>query len=597
VNHLKALNPYFWKYRYRILGGVLFVLLANYFGVLQPRMIRFALDEVVSNLRVYPMLEGSHLQGDFRNYLGKELFSFGLLVIFFALMMGVFMFFMRWTLIVMSRLIEYDLRKDIYDHYQKLDTAFYKRNSTGDLMSRITEDISKVRMYLGPAILYAINLVFLFILVIQAMIQVNPELTFYSLLPLPILSVSIYYVSELINKKSTAIQAQLSRLTTIAQEVYSGIRVLKSYVQEPAMTRYFGDESEKFKAKSLELARVDSLFFPFMVLMIGVSTLLTIYIGGLFVFSGKITPGNIGEFVIYVNMLTWPVTSIGWVASIIQQASASQKRINEFLAVPPSIESGTLIPDSWDGSVAFESVSFTYPDTGIVAIKDLSFKLAQGQKLAVVGRTGSGKTTIAELIMRMYDVSSGRIEIGGHPLKMLDLGFLRSKVGYVPQDVFLFSDTIGGNIAFGGQTQEPAKIREAAEHAAIHEEIAQLPGQYDTLVGERGVTLSGGQKQRISLARALIKDASLFVLDDCLSAVDADTEKQVLDYIQHEMNEGSLLLITHRVTGLGAFDQILVMDQGEMIELGTHQELMALGGAYFEMVRQQTPDQEDEILD
>lgn len=587
LEHLKALNPYFWKYRWRIVLGVLFVLAANYFGVLQPRMVRYALDEVVANMHVYPLLAGSSLQSEFSSYIGSQLLTFGGLVLAFAVMMGVFMFFMRWTLIVMSRLIEYDLRKTVYDHYQQMDTAFFKRNSTGDLMSRITEDISKVRMYLGPAILYTINLVFLFVLVIQSMLAVSPGLTLYSLLPLPVLSVSIYYVSELINRKSTEIQAQLSRLTSIAQEVFSGIRVIKSYVREKAMAGFFDDESERFKARSLELARVDSLFFPFMILMIGCSTIITIYIGGLYVFSGKITPGNIGEFVIYVNMLTWPVTSVGWVASIVQQAAASQKRINEFMAIQPAIQSGKSRLEGWDGSFAFRDVTFTYPHTGITALRDISFEVMPGEKWAIVGRTGSGKSTIAELLMRMYDVSKGSITMGRLPIRELELPDLRSRVAYVPQDVFLFSDTIAANIAFGGENADPAAIYSAAKHAAVHEDIEQLPYQYDTLVGERGVTLSGGQKQRVSLARAFLTRPSLLILDDCLSAVDTDTEKRVLTYINEELSNQTLLLITHRITGLQDFDHILVLAEGCIAEMGGHDDLIAKDGIYAQMYQQQ----------
>ena len=417
MKHLFVLNRLFWKYRWRLLTGIGFVALANYFSVLQPRMVRYALDEVIANMRLYPVLDGFDAQGMLGKALGEQLLFFGGLVLSFALIMGVFMFFMRWTIIVMSRLMEYDIRKEIYDHYQLLTTAFYKRNSTGDLMSRITEDVSKVRMYLGPAILYGINLVSLFILVIQAMIQVSPMLTLFSLLPLPVLSVSIYYVSELINRKSGLIQKQLSFLNTVAQEVYSGIRVVKSYVQEKAMIRYFNDESETFKAKSLDLARVDALFFPFMVLMIGISTVITIYVGGLQVFSGQITTGNIGEFVIYVNMLTWPVTSIGWVASIIQQAEASQQRINEFLATEPELQDGQVPMEVLEGRIECRNMSFTYPDTGIEALKEVSFSLQPGQKMAVVGRTGSGKSTLAELLLRMYDVSSGELELDGRPIR------------------------------------------------------------------------------------------------------------------------------------------------------------------------------------
>lgn len=562
--------------------------MANYFGVLQPRMVRFALDEVVATASVHPLLNGFGLQGDFREGMGRQLLWFGGLVLTFALTMGVFMFFMRWTLIVMSRLIEYDLRKEVYDHYQRLDSAFYKRNSTGDLMSRITEDISKVRMYLGPAVLYSINLVFLFVLVIQAMIRVDPKLTMYSLLPLPVLSLSIYYVSELINRKSARIQGQLSALTAIAQEVYSGIRVIKSYVRERSMIAHFAGESDRYKTLSMDLARTDALFMPFIVLMIGVSTIITVYIGGLRVFDGSITAGNIGEFVIYVNMLTWPVTSIGWVASIIQQAEASQQRINEFMAARPALENGVRDLEGDIIEVRFRNVGFVYPDTGIEAVKDFDLEIHQGQKLAIVGRTGSGKTTIAELLLRMYDPTSGGIEVNGVDIRQWSVKSLRAAMAYVPQDVFLFSDTVFGNIAFGRQEAERSRVEQVARLAVVDEEIRRLPSGYETLVGERGVTLSGGQKQRISLARALLRDSSLLVLDDCLAAVDNDTEKQILGHMDGSAQERTVILITHRITGLAAFDQVLVMEEGSIVERGTHDELLAKGGFYAEMFAQQT---------
>ena len=594
MKHLFVLNRLFWKYRWRLLTGIGFVALANYFSVLQPRMVRYALDEVIANMRLYPVLDGFDAQGMLGKALGEQLLFFGGLVLSFALIMGVFMFFMRWTIIVMSRLMEYDIRKEIYDHYQLLTTAFYKRNSTGDLMSRITEDVSKVRMYLGPAILYGINLVSLFILVIQAMIQVSPMLTLFSLLPLPVLSVSIYYVSELINRKSGLIQKQLSFLNTVAQEVYSGIRVVKSYVQEKAMIRYFNDESETFKAKSLDLARVDALFFPFMVLMIGISTVITIYVGGLQVFSGQITTGNIGEFVIYVNMLTWPVTSIGWVASIIQQAEASQQRINEFLATEPELQDGQVPMEVLEGRIECRNMSFTYPDTGIEALKEVSFSLQPGQKMAVVGRTGRGKSTLAELLLRLYDVSSGELELDGRPIREWRLRDLRNQIGYVPQDVFLFSDTVAANIAFGHPEADASAIASFAEAAAVSQDIERLPAAYETLVGERGVTLSGGQKQRISLARALIKRPRLIILDDCLSAVDTDTEKQILQHLDEELRDASVLVITHRITSMMDFDHILVLDQGRVVEQGTHTELLERRGAYAELYELQLMESERE---
>ncbi|MEO0341308.1 MAG: ABC transporter ATP-binding protein, partial [Bacteroidota bacterium] len=429
-------------------------------------------------------------------------------------------------------------------------------------MARITEDVNKVRMYLGPAVLYGINLVSLFIMVISSMLAVNVELTLYCLAPLPILSLSIYYVSNLINKKSSVIQAQLSTLNSTAQEVYSGIRVVKSYVQESAMTGFFSDQSEDYKIKALDLARVNALFFPLMLLLIGASTAITVYIGGHQVVNGAITPGNIAEFVIYVNMLTWPVTAIGWIASIIQQAAASQKRINEFLDTPTAISNSTESIVPIKGKIEFDNVDFIYPDTGIQAIKDFNLTLNPGEKLAIVGRTGSGKTTVADLLLRMYDVTEGSIKIDGEDIRNRNLAHLRQQIGYVPQDVFLFSDTISDNIAFGKRDSDQPEIEKFAKYAAVYDDIKDLSDGFDTFVGERGVTLSGGQKQRVSIARALIKKPDIIILDDCLSAVDTNTEKQILGYFNDYLQEKTCIIITHRIYSLIEFDKIIVLDEG-----------------------------------
>ncbi|MEL7428048.1 MAG: ABC transporter transmembrane domain-containing protein, partial [Bacteroidota bacterium] len=435
MEELKYLNKFFWKYRTRFLLGIIFVTLSNYFRVLQPQVIREGFDLVVDHIGMYRLFNGFELQADFYGVLARTLLYYGLLVLALALVMGIFMYFMRQTIIVMSRLIEYDIRKEIFAQYERLTSAFYKRNKTGDLMARVTEDVSKVRMYLGPAVLYGINLTSTVVLVVYSMLQVSVELTLYSLAPLPFLSISIYYVSNIINKRSYLIQQQLSNLNSTAQESYSGIRVIKSYVQERAIRGFFAEQSDEFKDKSLDLARVDAYFYPLMIVMIGASTILTVYIGGLQVVKGTITPGNIAEFVIYVNMLTWPVTAVGWVASIIQQASASQKRINEFLKLQPEIENpvaeGAVAPLA--GKIEFDNVSFTYPDTGIEAIRDLSLLLEPGQKLAIVGKTGSGKTTVADLLLRMYDVSQGSIRIDDKDVREHDLANLRQQIGYVPQ--------------------------------------------------------------------------------------------------------------------------------------------------------------------
>ncbi|MEL7251580.1 MAG: ABC transporter ATP-binding protein, partial [Bacteroidota bacterium] len=438
--------------------------------------------------------------------------------------------------------------------------------------------------------LYGINLTSTVVLVVYSMLQVSVELTLYSLAPLPFLSISIYYVSNIINKRSYLIQQQLSHLNSTAQESYSGIRVIKSYVQERAIRGFFADQSDEFKDKSLDLARVDAYFYPLMIVMIGASTILTVYIGGLQVVKGTITPGNIAEFVIYVNMLTWPVTAVGWVASIIQQASASQKRINEFLKLQPEIENpiaeGATVPLA--GKIEFDNISFTYPDTGIEAIRNLSLRLEPGQKLAIVGKTGSGKTTVADLLLRMYDVSQGSIRIDDKDVREHDLANLRQQIGYVPQDVFLFSDTVGKNIAFGKRTAEQDEIEQFARYASVYDDINGLKEGFETMVGERGVTLSGGQKQRVSIARALIKKPDVIILDDCLSAVDTNTEKDILGYFNAFLAEKTTIVITHRIYSLLTFDKIIVLEDGAIVEQGTHQELLDLKGYYFDMYEKQS---------
>jgi len=454
-------------------------------------------------------------------------------------------------------------------------------------MSRATEDVSRVRMYTGPAIMYSINLSVLIIMVVTAMLSVNVRLTVLVLTPLPLLAVSIYYVNSIINKRSEIIQAQLSNLTSIAQESFSGIRVLKSYVQEAPTNAFFNNESEDYKQKSLDLARVNALFHPLMVALIGLSTIITIYIGGMGVIEGSITAGNIAEFVIYVNMLTWPVASIGWVASIIQRAAASQKRINEFLDTEPNIVNPTTAPLVLKGGVEFKNVSFTYPHTGIEALKDVSFSILPEQKIAIVGRTGSGKSTIASLLERLYDINNGEILIDGQDIKKVNLLELRRQIGYVPQDVFMFSDTVANNIAFGDHQMDKAKIEHAALMADVLNDVNNLPQKFDTMLGERGVNLSGGQKQRLSLARALIKEPQIILLDDCLSAVDATTEKTILNHLDTYLKDKTAIIITHRISSLLDFDQILVLDEGVIVEQGNHNELMKAKGVYYDLYTKQ----------
>lgn len=578
-----------------MLLGIVFICVSNYFRVLQPQVIREALDLVVEHVNSYRMYDGFELGAEYFGVLSYTLMLFGGLVLLLALLMGFFLYLTRQTIIVMSRLIEYDLREVIFDHYQELSLDFYKRNNTGDLMSRITEDVNKVRMYLGPAVMYCANLLSIIALVVFSMIAVSPTLTLYTLIPLPFLAISIYYVSNIIHTRSTFIQQQLSKLTSIAQEVFSGIRVVKSYVRERQQVNYFAKESEQYKEMSMNLAKVDAWFFPLMVFMVGASTIITVYVGGLQVVAGNISAGNIAEFVIYVNMLTWPVTAIGWIASIVQQAAASQKRINEFLETETSISD----PDPEDehkfrGDITFENVSFVYPDTGIRAIDKVNFQLKSGQKLAIIGRTGCGKTTLADLLLRMYDVTEGRILVDGKDIREQGLANLRRQIGYVPQDVFLFSDNIHNNIAFGA-SHDPSReeVEQFARHAAVYDDIAGLTLGFDTMVGERGVTLSGGQKQRVSIARALIKQPEIVILDDCLSAVDTNTEQQILGYFNEALADKTAIIITHRIYGHLKFDKIIVLEDGGIAEMGTHEELIKNGGYYSEIVERQMTEEEE----
>jgi len=589
MNELKSLNKYFWKYKGLFLSGIIFISISNYFRILQPQMLRTALDLVIDNIAMYKMSAGFDAQAHIFSILGKSLLLFGVSVIISALFMGIFMYFMRQTIIKMSRLIEYDMREEIYDHYQSLSLSFYKRNSTGDLMSRIIEDVNKVRNYFGPTMLYGINLVTLFAITIYSMLNVSPTLTFYSLAPLPFLVIGTYLVSSQIHKRSTIIQAQLSDLTSSAQEAYSGIRVVKSYVREKQTINHFAEQSDLFKNKSLNLARIDNAFFPIMLLMISLSTIATVYYGGLQVVSGNITAGNIAEFVIYVSMLTWPVTSIGWIASLTQQAAASMKRVNFFLKEKPEIVQSAQLngKQSLDGAIAFNNVTLKYPDTGIVALKNISFKLKRGERLAIIGRTGSGKSTIVDLLVRMYDVTGGNITIDGDDIKNYDINILRQKIGYIPQEVFLFSDSVSGNISFGKRDANKNEIENFARHAAVYDDIMGLTNQFDTLVGERGVTLSGGQKQRVSIARALIKMPDIVILDDALSAVDTTTEQTILGYLNDALADKTSIIITHRIYGLLTFDKIIVLDNGEIVEQGTHEQLINHDGYYREMFEKQ----------
>ncbi|MBK6546630.1 MAG: ABC transporter ATP-binding protein [Saprospiraceae bacterium] len=577
MRHLFTLNHYFLKYKQKLLLGILFVILSNIFRVLQPQAIREALNKILEYLK-------SDQSSANASELSQQLMKFGLYIFGFAILMGIFMFMMRQTIIVMSRLIEYDLRKEVFQHYLKLDLNFYKKNKTGDLMSRITEDVNKVRMYLGPAILYGINLVSLVVIVIFTMFKVNFLLSLYTLLPLPVLSIIIYWVSNKINKKSEVIQRQLAKLTTICQESFSGIRIIKSYAMEDNWKHDLERNSLTYRNSILGLAKIDALFFPSMLLLIGLSTLITIYIGGLNVYNGTVTAGNIAEFVIYVNMLTWPVSALGWCASIVQQAEASQKRINAFLETQSSILPPEKITNPVeDLTITFDHVSFTYPESGIEAVKDLNLQIEPGSKIAIIGKTAAGKSTIAELLIRLYDPTEGKISIGGINLKSFSPDALRAAIAYVPQDVFLFSSSIKENIAFGIEALSDQKIGHAAIISEVHKEIQDLPESYQSILGERGVNLSGGQKQRISLARAMAKSSSIIILDDCLSAVDSETEQLILNHLEQELSGKTLILITQRLKQTQRMDHIFVFDHGSLVDHGSFQELIEKPGLFSQL--------------
>jgi ATP-binding cassette subfamily B multidrug efflux pump len=594
MKDLAYLNKFFYKYRWRLVPGVLFVIISNIFGVLPAQVIRVAFDLVTDNIGVYQLFTGFNRQEIIYDIFGSSLLLFGILVLVLALLRGLFLFFMRQTIILMSRHIEYDLKNEIYAHYQLLSLAFYRRHNTGDLMNRVTEDVSRVRMYLGPGIMYTINTIVLFVLVIYAMLTVNVRLAVFSVLPLPILAVIIFYVNTVIEFRSEQIQKRLSALSSFVQENFSGIRVIKSYVREGFVREKFAEESEDYKAQSMAMAKVQALFFPSMLLLIGLSNVITIYIGGVEVMKGNITAGNIAEFIVYLNMLAFPVISLGWVTSLIQRAAASQKRINEFLHQQPEIISPITVPHTVNGKLEFKNVSFNYPDTGITALKEVSFKVNPGEMVAVIGRTGSGKSTIANLIMRMYDTTGGEILVDDKPLTGLNLDNYRSQIGFVPQEVFLFSDKISHNIAFSADVLDMPRVEQAAKDAAVYNNIVELEHGFDTLIGERGVTLSGGQKQRVSIARAIVKQPQVLIFDDCLSAVDTRTEEEILSNLGRIMQGKTSIIISHRISTIKNADNILVLDNGEIIEQGTHGQLMDQKGPYFELYEKQLLEEEEQ---
>ncbi|WP_316802794.1 ABC transporter ATP-binding protein [Pedobacter nototheniae] len=596
MKHLRHLNKYFYKYKWWIIPGIIFVVISNIFGVIPAQVIGYAFDLITENIQIYNLFNGFNRQQIIYDIFSNSLLYFGLLVIALYLLRGLFLFFMRQTIILMSRHIEFDMKNDIYTHYQALSLGFYRKNNTGDLMARATEDVNRVRMYVGPAIMYAANTLVLSVLIIYSMFDVNTKLAIYCLAPLPLLVIIIYYVNTVIFKKSGKIQERLSDLSSFVQERFSGIRIIKSYVREDYTRNMFEIQSNAYKKDSMSLVKVSALFYPTMLLLIGLSTILTIYIGGIQVMNGSITAGNIAEFIIYINQLTFPVTMLGWVTSLIQRAAASQKRINEFLEIPSDIQSTNETEQEIKGNISFKNVSFTYPDTGIQALKNLNFEINSGEFVAIIGKTGSGKSTLANLIMRMYDVEQGEINIDDDNIKALNLKNYRGQIGFVPQEVFLFSDTIKNNIAFGLDSTTDDEVHQAAKNASVYQNIMDFEERFETMLGERGITLSGGQKQRVSIARALIKSPKILIFDDCLSAVDTKTEEEILHNLGKIMLGKTSILIAHRISTIKNADKILVLDNGSIIEQGTHNELLNLNGTYTELYNNQLLEEESRSI-
>lgn len=584
MKELKYLNKYFLKYKGRLLLGVFITIIATVFKLVVPMKVGDSLTSVKQ-----------YMNGEIADIgiVEHELLINILLLLGAALLSALFTFMMRQTFIVVSRYVEYDLKNEIFQHYEKLSLGFYKQNRTGDLMNRISEDVSKVRMYVGPALMYSITTLTLFVVVISYMFYKAPILTLYAIAPLPILSLAIYRLSVLINQRTTIVQQYLSKLTTFTQESFSGIAVIKAYGIEPRTNANFEELAEGSKVKNIDLAKVQALFFPLMILLIGISNILVIYIGGTRYINGQIAEfGTIVEFLIYVNMLTWPVAVVGWVTSMVQQAEASQKRINEFLETEPSIENLVAENTPIGGNIEFDHLSFTYPDTGITALKDVSFTVKPGETLAIVGNTGSGKSTILELIGRLYDVEEGMLKIDNAPIRQLNLEDLRNSIGYVPQDAFLFSDTLRNNIRFGKEDASEEEVIEAAKNAAVHKNIIGFAKGYDTVLGERGITLSGGQKQRVSIARAIIKDPQILLFDDCLSAVDTETEEEILQNLHKISENKTTIIVSHRISSVKNADKIIVLEDGKIIQHGTHNKLVNSEGYYKELYAKQLLEKE-----
>ena len=577
MKHLKYLNKFLWKYKATLLLGLVFIFLTNIFAIYPAEFVRNALDSLIEKLNSQE-----------NENISLVLLKYGGLIVLFAILKGIFLYMTRQTIIVMSRKIEFDLKNEVFDHYQKLSIGFYKINKTGDLMNRITEDITKVRMYLGPAIMYSINLSVLFSLVIYKMFAVSKILSIFVLFPLPLLAISVYFVSNRINKKSERVQAQLSTVTSISQESFSGIRIIKSFTNEENTLKVFFNSCKEYTSRQIELIKIEAMFIPLIITLIGISTVLTIYIGGLEVFKGNITTGNIAEFIIYVNMLAWPVASVGWVTSLIQRASASQERINEFLKNVPEIKNTNEVKTNLNSDIIFNRVSLVYSDTNIRALDNVNFKILNNKQIGIFGKTGSGKTSIVNLICRLYEVSSGNIQINDLNLKNIDLNHLRSSIGYVPQDGYLFSGTIRENIGFSSNMINNNEIEVAAKKAEMIDEINSFPDKFETVIGERGVQLSGGQRQRLAIARVFYKKPEIYIFDDCLSAVDANKEQKILENLKKETNSKTTIIISHRISTLEKSDNIIVMDEGKIIEEGTHSELLSNDSFYSQIHVNQT---------
>jgi ATP-binding cassette subfamily B multidrug efflux pump len=585
VKALAHLNKFFWKYKTRFFSGLLFICLSTYFITSSVDLIGHGLD--------FAKFASEHRLE--RAKVVKILLWYGLEIILYTLAYGFFLFLNRQTIIVMSRLVEYDMKNEIFEQYQKLDQKFYKTNNTGDLMNRISEDVGRVRMYVGPAVMYTTTTLITLVMTIFFMFRTDVVFSLYVLAPLPVLAFSIYKVSNIINKKSLKVQQQLSMLSTSSQETFSGIRVVKAFSREEQIQQRFEEESNEYMMRNMSLAKTESLFQPFMMLLIGMSILLTIFIGGTKAIDGEISVGMITSFVLFVIRLTWPIASLGWVTSLVQRAAASQERINEFLRTEPSVKNPTKEPLNLKGKIEFENVSFTYPESGVTALNGLTFAVAPGSSVAFIGRTGSGKSTIAHLMVRLFDVSSGQIKIDGKPIDKINLDELRDRTGYVPQEVFLFSETIAGNIGFSAHDLREIDsnrdaIEQAAKDAAVYHNIMEFPEKFDTLVGERGVTLSGGQQQRISIARAILKRPQILIFDDCLSAVDTETEDEILGNLRRIMSGKTTVIISHRVSSVRYADQIIVLEEGKVVESGNHASLLEKNGVYRELYKKQVED-------